>query len=118
MSSMQLGDTFVIEHLWIVISDPAKHAEKFIIVNLTTDRERAGTECELGMGDHEWITQKSYVSFGDALEVGRKEELKIIEQMAAGTIKKHYPMKPAVLQKIMVAAKTSRSLRIGFRKYF
>ena len=63
----QLGDAFLFglhSHLWIVISEPAKHAGNFVIVNLTTDVFRAGKECELGLGDHEWIIQKCYVSFG------------------------------------------------------
>ncbi len=39
MSSMQAGDTFIMGdggHLWVVISDPAKHDGTFIIVNLKT----------------------------------------------------------------------------------
>jgi hypothetical protein len=115
---MQLGDTFVIRHLWIVISDPAKHSDKFIIVNLTSDKNRAGTDCELNVGDHEWITKKTYVSFGDAREVGPKEEVKLIENMAAGTIMKNFPMKPTVLRKIISAARASKALPTAFRCYF
>ncbi len=115
---MQLGDTFVIDHLWIVVSDPAKHAGKFIIVNLTTDIFRAGKECELNPGDHQWIKQKCYVSFADAREVSPKEEAKISAYMTAGTITKHFPMNPAILQKIVAAAKQSKALAVGLRKYF
>lgn len=119
MSSMQLGDTFVMTHLWVVLSDPAKHSGHFIIANLTTDLARAGKDCELNKGDHPWITQKCYVNFGDAREVTPKEEVKIVAFLGAGHIKMHYPMNLAVIQKIVTAAKTSRALATGYRaKYF
>ena len=117
---MQLGDTFILGqggHLWIVISDPGKHAGKFIIVNLTTDVFRAGKDCELNPGDHQWITAKSYVNFGDAREVSPKEEAKIVAYMAAGTIKKHFPMNSVILQKIVAAGKQSKALPTGFLAY-
>src|SRR5712664_1838063 len=98
---MQLGDTFILGqggHLWIVISDPARNAGNFIIANLTTDSRRAGTECELNKGDHHWVTQKCFVNFGDAREVSPKEEAQIVAYMAAGTIKKHFPIDQKVLE--------------------
>jgi hypothetical protein len=115
---MQLGDTFIIEHLWIVVADPCKHSGYSIIVNITTDKNRAGTDCELNVGDHPWIKEKSHVSFGDAREVSPKEDAKIESYMASGAIKKHFPLGQSTLQKITVAAKKSKSLRLGFRKYF
>jgi hypothetical protein len=119
MSSMQLGGTFVMTHLWIVLTAPSKHAGHFIIANVTTNVARAGTECELNQGDHAFITQKCYVSFADAREVTPKEEVKIVAFLAAGHIKMHYPMAPAVIAKIVAAAKTSKALAVGYRtKYF
>jgi hypothetical protein len=117
---MQPGDTFTLGpggHLWIVISDPVKHTGKFIIVNLTTDVFRAGKECELNPGDHQWITKKSFVSFGDAREVSPKEEAQIVAYMAAGIITKQFPMNPTILQKIIGSGKQSKALPVGFRKY-
>jgi hypothetical protein len=115
---MQFGDTFVLTHLWIVISDPAKHSGNFLIANLTTNVARAGTDCELNQGDHTWITHKCFVSFADAREVFPKEELKIITLMAAGNIKKHFPMEPKILQRIVTSAGKSKALRIEYKKYF
>jgi hypothetical protein len=117
---MQLGDTFILGqggHLWIVISDPAKHAGKFVIVNLTTDVFRAGKDCELNPGDHQWITAKCYVNFGDAREVSPKEEAKIVTHMGTGAITKHYPMKLAILQKIISAGRQSKALARGLLLY-
>jgi hypothetical protein len=117
---MQAGDTFLLgegSHLWIVISDPAKHAGHFIIVNLTTDVFRAGKDCELNPGDHEWISKKCFVSFGDARKVSPTEAAKILSLMPGGTITKHFPMKSAVLQKIISAGRRSKALSEGFRTF-
>lgn len=122
MSSMQLGDTFLFNvgkaHLWIVVSDPFKHAGSFIIVNLTTDSRRAGTDCELNTEDHPWIREKCWVNFGDAEEVTPAEEAKLLTFMASGTINKNHPMNAAVLAKITVIAKATKALKIKYRKYF
>jgi hypothetical protein len=118
---MKIGDTFVIGeggHLWIVISDPAKHSSRFVIANLTTDANRAGTDCELNRGDHQWIREVCYINFGDAREVTPIEEARISECIEDGRICKHFPMKSAVLQRIICAAKKSKALPTGLRKYF
>jgi hypothetical protein len=118
---MKLGDTFIIGeggHLWIVISDPAKHSSKFVIANLTTDANRAGTDCELNRGDHQWIKEKCYVNFADAREVTPVEEARMRESIVAGTIARHFPMKIAILQRILTAAKKSKALPTGLRNYF
>lgn len=118
--AIQLGDTFVLGlggHLWVVISDPCKHAGDFVIVNITTDVNRAGTDCELNAGDHQWVRHKSYVNFGDARKVNPTEGTKISAYMANGTIAKHFPVNPVVLQKIIAAAKTSKALPTGFLAY-
>ena len=110
---MQIGDTFYWGdggHLWVVISDPSCHDGEFIMVNLTKDVFRAGKECELIVGDHRWIREKTYVSFGDAKKVGPREAVNLEKSIANGVIRTHYPMKPAVLQKIVSAAKESKAL--------
>jgi hypothetical protein len=115
---MQIGDTFYWGdggHLWVVISDPSAHGGEFIAVNLTKDVFRAGKECELAPGDHRWITEKTFVSFGDAIRLAPQNALKLEGQIAAGTIKRHFPMKQAVLQKIVAAAKASKAIPVGFK---
>jgi hypothetical protein len=110
---MQIGDTFYWGdggHLWVVISDPSCHGGEFIMVNLTKDSFRAGKECELNRGDHRWISEKTYVSFGDAKKVGPKETVNLEKGIANGVIRTHYPMRPTVLQKIVAAAKQSKAL--------
>lgn len=121
---MQLGDTFLMrtpghswDHLWIVISDPTKHAGTFIIVNLTTDAARTGTDCELNPGDHRWIIQKCYANFADALEITREKEANIVALVASKTITIHDPLDPIVLGRIVAAAKKSRAFPPTFRAY-
>lgn len=119
--SMQYGDTFVMGvggHLWIVISDPAKHNGNFVIANLTTDESRAGNECELNKGDHKWIACKCFVNFGDAREVTPAEEAKMTALIAAERIIPHLPVSALILRKITASAQASKSLKTGLKKYF
>jgi hypothetical protein len=117
---MQTGDTFTFAqggHLWVVISDPAKHSSSFVIVNLTTNSFRAGNDCVLDIGDHPWITEKSYVSYGDARLVGPDEEAKIARYMVAGTITKNFPMEPLILKDMIECGKKSTALSPLLKKY-
>jgi len=93
------------------------HDGEFIAVNLTKDVFRAGKECELNPGDHRWISEKTYVSFGDALKIGPEEAVKLEKQIASGAIKRHLPMKGSVLQKIIAVAKQTRALPTGYVDY-
>ena len=118
---MQYGDTFVLGmggHLWIVISDPAMNNGHFVIANLTTDENRAGRDCELNKGDHSWIACKCFVNFGDAKEVTPTEEARIIALITTGQIIAHPRMSITILQKIAAAAKVSKALKTGLKKYF
>jgi|SRR5271157_1402856 len=116
---MQLGETFVMGtggHLWIVISDPVAHPE-CIIVNITSDVFRAGKECELGPGDHPFITDKSYISFGDAKKVTPEAEAKLQQCVESGLVTRHAVMRRSVLDRIVAAGKVSKALRTEYRAY-
>jgi hypothetical protein len=119
---MQLGDTFLFNvekaHLWIVVTDPSKNSGSFIIMNLTTDSWRAGTDCELNIGDHPWIREKCWVNFGDAQEVTPIEEAKMMAYMGSGLISQNHPMSALILAKIAAVAKTTKALKIKYRNYF
>lgn len=115
---MQIGDTFYWSeggHLWIVISDPNLNAGEFVAVNLTKDVFRAGKECELVPGDHQWIKAKTYVSFGDAMRFAPENALNLEKQITLGTIRRHDPIKQSILQKIIAAAKISKSISEDFK---
>ena len=117
---MKLGDTFYWRdggHLWVVVSDPALHSGEFVIVNLTKDVFRAGMECPLAPGEHRWITQTTYVTFGDARKMGPKEEANLAVQITLGTIRMHSPVSLAVLTKIISAGKVSKAIPEALKTY-
>jgi len=123
---MQLGDTFLmpcpgfipkIPHLWIVISDPAKCGGFFVMVNLTKNVNRAGKDCELNIGDHQWVDQKCYVNFADALEITPIQEKMINQLIASKAITMHFPIDGNVLQRIIEAGKQSKALAPKYKKY-
>lgn len=118
--AIQFGDTYYWKdggHLWVVISDPTIHCGEFVAVNLTTDEFRAGKDCELNVGDHKWITKKTYVCFGAAMKLGPREEANLLKQIAIGTIKTHSPMSPVVLAKIIAKGKTTKALAAYLKAY-
>jgi hypothetical protein len=121
---MKLGDAFLMsvppdfdrEHLWFVISDPSKHDGHFIIVNVTTDIHRAGNECVLGPGDHNWISEECFVTFSDALEI-TPETAQCIEALKGTKVTILPCLTPQVLSKVVKAAKQSKAIPIAYKKY-
>jgi hypothetical protein len=114
---MKLGDTFTmavpprfrISHLFFVISDPLGHDVGFVTVNITTDFIRAGEECVLYVGDHPWITKKSFLSFRDAFLIDAPKE-ESIQGLVGTLVTVHEPLTEIVLKKIVDSAKNSRSM--------
>ena len=118
MESIHLGDTFTLTpggHLWIVLSDPDKNCGKFVIVNLTTDSRRAGIDCILDVGDHPWIREKSYISYGDAQIVTPEEKAKILKSIEAGVTTRDFPVDLDILKDIVDCGKKSRALAPIFK---
>ncbi len=116
--AVQVGDTFLFgegSHLWVVISDPAKNNGVFVIVNLTKNVFRAGKDCEMNVGEHQWITEKCYVSFGDARKVTPTEAAKIQALISQYQIKQHFPMRNSIVNKIVQAGKKSKALAIELK---
>jgi hypothetical protein len=114
---MKLGDAFTmavpprfrISHLFFVISDPLRHGAEFVVVNITTDHIRAGEECFLSVGDHPWITKKSFLSFRDAILIDAKKE-ETIQGLVGTLVTMHSPLTGTVLKRIVDSAKASRSI--------
>src|SRR5208337_4983157 len=73
-------------------SDPAKCGGFFVMVNLTKNVNRAGKDCELNIGDHQWVDQKCYVNFADALEITPIQEKMINQLIASKAITMHFPI--------------------------
>jgi hypothetical protein len=62
-------------------------------------------------------SRSATLALGDARKVNPKEEAQLVAQIAAGAITKHYPVKQAVLEKIIAAAKQSKALPTGLLTY-
>lgn len=114
---MEKGDTFLMgsvggnkKHLWILLSDLSRHHGVGVIVNLTTNQERSGGECPLVRGDHPWLTEKCWVSFGDAMCLPPEQWRKIQQGVAHRLILPQEPLGKVHLEKIISAAKVSRAL--------
>jgi len=121
---MHLGDAFLMgspggatKHLYIVISNPAAHREHGFIVNINTNKQRAGVECSLMCGDHPWVKQECWVSFGDARLVGPTQWAHIQTGIAQGIVVPQPPISLAVITKIVAAAKTSIAFPPSYLKY-
>jgi hypothetical protein len=122
---MKLGDAFLMAvppsyqtpHLFFVISDPQKHNGNFVIVNITGDEFLAGKECILEVGDHPWITKKSFVAFGEALEITPASKTKLQALFTAKKITAQPGLKPEVLARIIEAGKKSKAIETGLKKY-
>jgi hypothetical protein len=119
---MKIGDAFTmavpprydIPHLFFVISDPSRNHGIYHIVNITTDYIRAGRECVLNVGDHDWITRSSYVAFRDAREITPQLD---IDSLIGKHITMQKPLRAEILEKIIEAAKNSRSYRTEFKRF-
>jgi len=120
---MKLGDAFTMAvpprydtpHLFFVISDPSQNGGVYVIVNITSDYIRAGKECVLNVGDHDWITTLSYVAFRDAREIDPSLNL---DSLVGTLIKMQKPLRAEVLKAVVDAAKASKGIPVKFKKYF
>jgi len=121
---MKLGDAFTmavppnfdVPHLFFVISDPTKNGGGFVIVNITTNYIRAGRECVLMKGDHQWINQDSFVTFRDAREISAEMAIRL-NSLIGIKVQIQPPLRADVLARIIEAAKHSKSIPIGHKKY-
>jgi hypothetical protein len=121
---MQKGDTFLMgsvggskKHLWILISDLNKHNGAGVIVNLTTNKERSGSDCCLSAGDHPWLVEACWVSYGDAIYLSTDKWLKIQQGIANKLIIQREPLTKVHLEKVISAAKVSKAFPTIYLKF-
>lgn len=115
---MKLGDTFVwcptvgIDHLWIVISDPAHHNGDCVVVNLTQSSHGLHSYT-LRPGQHRYIYKDSDVNFGDAFRSNISE---IQKEVALSRASPHDPMDMAIVREIIRRAKTHPAFQPVLRR--
>jgi hypothetical protein len=117
---MNLGDTFIWrpprvgrEHLYIVISDPAKNLGKFVIVNIT-ESLHGQKSMVLARGDHPYISKDSDVNFGDAIIT---DEQTIQHEIKHERARPHAPMKLEIVERIALTALDHPAVEFGIQKF-
>lgn len=111
---MNAGDTFFFQrpvdiHLWVIISDPNKNADKIVAVHFSSWEDRHDQSCILDAGEHPFIKHKSVVSYDRAQVLSANA---IQRMMNAGHITSHAPISVQLLKKIRECMAGSR-LKMG-----
>jgi hypothetical protein len=115
---VKLGDTFVwcptggIDHLWIVISDPAANGGECVVINLT-ESAHGKFSFTLRPGQHRYIYKDSDVNFGDAFKTHVDE---INGQVASRSARPHDPMDMRIVREIIKRAKMHPAFQPILRK--
>lgn len=63
---MKLGNTFLSQHLWVVISLPWPDDESVVLVSFTTRRKDSDTNCLIQPGEHPWVKHETVVEYEKA----------------------------------------------------
>jgi hypothetical protein len=107
------GDTLLViepgtsydSHLWIIISDPRKDAERVVIVSMTSYRADKDQACVLDVGDHPYIRKPTCINYIDAKVVS----IAAIESLiASGKVSGHHRCSAALLTRIRAGIPDSR----------
>lgn len=107
-NSVAIGDTYVwcppgtvVDHLWIVISDAAKHDGKCVVINLT-ESSHGQHSFTLTPGQHRYIYKDSDVNFGDAF---LSSEAELQSEVACRSAIPHDPMDQKIVREIIRRAR-------------
>ena len=111
---MEIGDVYLPEdktiddHPRIVISDPELNSEQVVLVNFTGfDGDYRDHSCVLEIGEYDWLTKKTCISYKDACVVSQEAFDKLHE---CGLLKKLHAVSDSVLCKILEGAGISDEL--------
>lgn len=80
-------------------------------LQISYEREK---HCILDVGDHDWITETSYISFRDAREINTQLNL---DSLIGTLVVMRAPLRPEILAKIVATAKATKGYRTEFKKY-
>ncbi len=110
---MNSGDAFQLvgvadQHLWVVISDPVKHPECVLFVNLTSFDQYADHAVILDVGDHAFIRHRTCVNYPRARTASLDDLLRLER---AGRLRKHPPVSADLLARIREGACVSLRIR-------
>ena len=113
---MKAGDTFFLTdrtvdtHLWVVISDPERDAERVVLVSVTTFEPHKEAVCLLEVGDHPTISHKSCIAYNET----RMTTLAMLNGLRdRGHLRDQGPVSEVLLAR--ARAGVSRSTRIKYK---
>lgn len=94
-------------HLYVIITSPSAVDGRFVIVNLTTKRDRRGEDhtCVLQVGDHPYIRRDSIVLYAEAYIT---DELTFRAVASSGKVLLEDSFTPEVLKRIQQGGIASR----------
>ena len=113
---MKAGDTFYLSHrgvdghLWVVISDPEKDAERVILVSMTTYEDHKEDVCLIEVGEHARVSHKTCIAYNEARMTTLE---KLIMLRDGGHLVAQPPASNELLARIRDGV--SRSARIKYR---
>jgi len=107
---VQEGNTFLFpnaedDHLWMIISDPAKDSKNVVILRFLSYQDYQEQTCIVESGDHPFVRHKTCVDYAAAMLVAdsKLEELKL-----SGRLKLKANLSPRILASIREAVPRSR----------
>jgi hypothetical protein len=114
---MKAGDTFSISdrgvdtHLWVVISDPDRDAERVVLVSMTTYEGYKEAVCLLDVGDHPRVSHKTCIAYNEA-RLTTLEKLRVL--MDGGHLIVQAPVSKEVLTRIRDGVSRSTKIKPKF----
>jgi hypothetical protein len=110
---MEAGDTFYLPdesadgHLWIVISDPRKNANRVLLVSMTSHDVSKEHACLIDAGEHPNVTHKTCISYKPA----RQTALENLDRLRdSGYLKMQPPVSPELLERIRRGVSLSKRI--------
>jgi hypothetical protein len=101
---VNLGDTFVIEHLWIVITLPAGDGSLAMVTFTTWRSPKDDDTCIVLPGEHRFVRHKTVLAYKHARVFPPDAQARTL---ASGLCRPHDPVTPALLDRIQRGALAS-----------
>lgn len=112
---MDAGETFLVRHLWVVVSDPHKNPDEVLLVNLTSVKQGVFCDdaCMVDVGDHPFVTTKSFLYYREA----KVESNTALERrISANPSILREPVSAEFLKRIRDGARKSRFLQNRYKQ--
>jgi hypothetical protein len=115
LTTVQAGDAFLLgdkgleDHLWVILSDPTKDAQRVLLISLTTAAPHKESVCLIQAGEHPWVRHETCVAY-DKAKVVSLDQLYALKNK--GLIQLQAPVSAILLKRIRDSAADSVDLAI------